>query len=110
MYQRVFKHVKGSFGGQQISTPPVKPRGNTRTDIVGRYHGNVPVLEDVFVVDLEKHDYFNSVGVNPTPVWHAEVSASTEVTLDLRSCSLVAKHLLRNWREVGELDLLVCVK
>ena len=85
MYQCVFKRVKGSFSGQQISIPPVKPRGNTRTDIIGRYHGNVPVLKDVFVVGLEEHYYFHSVGVNPTPVWHEEVTASTEVTLDLRS-------------------------
>ena len=62
----------------------------SRTDIIGRYHGNVPVLGDVFVVGLEEHDHFRPVGVNPTPVWHEEVIASTEVMLDLRSCSLVA--------------------
>ena len=43
----------------------------------------VPVLGDVFVVGLEEHDHFHPVGVNPTPVWHEEVTTSTEVTLDL---------------------------
>ena len=62
---------------------PVNPRGNTRTDIVGRDHGNVPVLGDAFVVGLEEHDHFHPVGPNPTPVWHEEVTTSTEVTLNL---------------------------
>ena len=90
-YLGVFKLVNDSFSGQQISIPPVKPRGNTRTDIVAGYHGNVSVRRDVFVVGLEEHDHFYPVRLNPTPVWPEEVTASTEVTLDLRSCSLVAK-------------------
>ena len=101
MYQCVFKHVKGSFSGQEISIPPVKPRGNTLTDVAAGYHGNVPVIGDEFVVGFEEHDHFYPVGISSTPVWHEEVTASIEVTLDLRSCSLVAKHLLCNWREVG---------
>ena len=84
---------------------PVKPRGNTRTYIVAVYHGNVSIRRDVFVDGLEEHDHFYPVRLDPTPVWPEEVTASTEITLDLRSCSLVAKHLLCNWREVGELDL-----
>ena len=43
----------------------------------------VPVLGDVFVLGLEEHDRFHPVAVNPTPVWHEEVTTSTEVTLDL---------------------------
>ena len=43
----------------------------------------VPVLGDVFIVGLEEYDHFHPVEVNPTPVWHEEITTSTEVTLDL---------------------------
>lgn len=49
-YIGVFKHVIDSFSVQHISISPVKPRGNTCTDIVERDHGNISVRGDVSVV------------------------------------------------------------